>query len=204
MNENNEFVIELVGERDPELAVKLTAYDREFSPEEAMCLIHNSYAAIAEKHKAYKKLISIYPNHVLEWKEGRSEKPTTLSSFLTAYIDSENMLIEKCKSDDVGAFYELDTYCTDGLWDSQKTGGVILRFHSYQEAIDYCTSDYHSPTVALFKIGKGFDKSSKSYITLRLTPPDMSIISVKSENVIPESDVFYKFTCLKTALPELQ
>lgn len=204
MNEFNEFIINFVAENDPEFAEKLRAAAHEFSPEEAMRLIHTADVSIEKKHEAYKVLVALYPDHVLEWNSASHDKGETLANFLQEAVKTENELIAECMRDGDDAFYEMDACSDDRDWKE----GTPSRFHTYQEAmrdIAELKQDTSFPPIAMFKIIKKYINGGSNMrdIALIYGEDGKTIINTEVRPLVGRypHDIFNE---LKTTLPELQ
>ena len=77
-------IINFINSKD--IAEHLQKISYQFSPEEAMFVIHEGRdIPLKEKHAAYEELIRLYPNHPLKERSQSIFKKQTLSAFARGY-----------------------------------------------------------------------------------------------------------------------
>lgn len=87
-----------------------------FTPEEAAFIVHGARnISLADKHKAYRELIAMYPDHIIKKRRGDFDTQP-LSEFLSKIIKIEDEYVEECKSASSDAVYSYSAYtqCLDG------------------------------------------------------------------------------------------
>lgn len=108
-------IIKFINSKD--IANHLKKINYQFSPLEAMYLIHTSRKiSLDEKHEAYKELIKLSPDCVVD--ERRSDlKTQPMSAFLQELMIRQNLLIADCKQGGEYAFYYSSYYSKgDKAW----------------------------------------------------------------------------------------
>lgn len=164
-------IIKFINSKD--IAEHLQKIKYKFSPIEAMLLIHLSRnISLKEKHEAYKELIRLYPDCVVE--QRRSDIETQkLSSFLTELIKRQNNLIEKCQKEGDKAFY-FSAYFSkeDGAWVDERD-----YYNAVWETYRECFKDSVDEYAQKIKITKKYIENC-DYITLTLLP-DGTILDVQ-------------------------
>ena len=175
-------IIKFINSKD--IAEHLRKINHQFSPLEAMYLIHVSRnISLDEKHKVYKELIKLYPDCKVE--ERRSDlKTQTLKEFLQELMIRQNLLIADCKQDGEFAFYYSSYYSKgDKAW--------IDNYNPFSEV--YPTYDRSFNAVldedALkVRVTKKYIENNR-YIELTLFP-DGRVIDVDCYDLDPYIDYF--------------
>ncbi len=99
-----------------DIAEHLRKINYDFSPEEALYIIHESRSrTIAERREAYSSLLSRYPDYKLRERRFGAFKNHTLESFLNTYFKKQDALIEECKESG-DAVYFACTYNSAEGW----------------------------------------------------------------------------------------
>ena len=120
-----------------DIAAHLREINYRFSPEEAFFVIHEGRnIPLKEKHAAYEALIKQYADTPLKERREETFKGHTVASFLRAYMEKENALIEKSKEGE-GAIYYSGYYSPedkDGAWLLADASDPVYR--SFGECFD--------------------------------------------------------------------
>ena len=100
-----------------DIAEHLRKIKYEFSPEEALYVIHGSRnRTLAEKREAYLSLLAQYPEYKLKERGFGAFKNHTLESFLHTYFKKQDALIADCKRSGDDAVYSFCTYNSAEGW----------------------------------------------------------------------------------------
>ena len=155
-----------------------------FSPEEAMFVIHEGRnIPLAEKHTAYGELIKLYPDYPLKERREEVFKNQTLASFLRAYMQKENRLIEECKKDGDDAIYYASYFSkADDSWIEHSPYDEI--YHTFNDCFAETLKDDDGNTVKL-TIYKKYIQTN-CMIELELLP-DGTVLKVEGDSS-PERD----------------
>lgn len=175
-------IIKFLNSRD--IAEYLRKINYKFSPEEAMFVIHEGRnIPIAEKHAAYEELIKHYPDYVLKERREEVFKNQTLASFLGAYMQKENRLIEECKREgDDAIFYASYFSKADDSWIEHSPYDEI--YHTFNDCFAETLKDDDGNIVKL-TIYKKYIQTN-CMIELELLP-DGTVLKVEGDSS-PERD----------------
>ena len=100
-----------------DIAEHLRKINYNFSPEEALYVIHESRSrTLAEKREAYLSLLAQYPDYKLRKRRFGAFKNHTLESFLHTYFKKQDALIADCKKEGDDAVYSVCTYNSAEGW----------------------------------------------------------------------------------------
>lgn len=180
---------EFLNSRDIKRHLEKTGY--EFSPEEALFVVHESHKrTLEEKHAAYKEITALYPDHILEKRPDWDDKVGSLPvrDFVDALIAEEDRLVEACKRNGNDAVYTCQLYerAYDGRDRWFPFGHSTERIFS---SFDACLDAAMGETPIRARIAKRCVDRDES-IELELLP-DGRILSVSARgNDTPFSEAF--------------
>lgn len=188
-------ILKFINSKD--IAEYLRKINYQFSPEEAMFLIHEGRnIPITEKHTAYEELIKLYPNYQLKERREGVFKNQTLASYLSAYIKAENELIENCKKEGDDAIYYSSYYSKD-----EREGWIISDindsvYHTFDECFNATIKD-SGEFLSKLSITKKYIKTNKT-IELDLLP-DGAVL--KAENFAYNDEILSAFEWMWINIP---
>lgn len=168
-----------------DIAEYLRQIDYKFSPEEAMFVIHEGRnIPLAEKHAAYEELIKLYPDYKLKERREEVFKNQTLASFLQAYMQKENRLIEECKRDGDDAIYFAAYFSKeDDCWNDSSLYDIV--YHSFKECFEGTLKEDEYGDIVKMTIRKKYIQTN-CMIELELLP-DGTVLKVEGDSS-PERD----------------
>ena len=161
------------GGENPEFVEKFAEKKSELTPEEAIYLVHKChFVPIERKHEAYKMIMELYPDHVIQMSDGGTYNDKTVTQFLTEYMVHEEewkkQLLDNSLEDSVYFSQDLEEY--DGYFIKWGNMGMsytdletVLPFGSYSACFKFTLGspprldyyDYLSDELGDSRLGNG-------------------------------------------------